>query len=535
MSLDNLKIGYRLAGAFGIVLFLLVSITGLGVYRLNSLNQTAKLIIQNHAPRVMEANHMLDDINLIAIAMRTSVILGGQAQISEEIARIRAARVRIDENVGKLEKALSTPTARALFEAILEGRARYRGDQEKFLSLMADDNTQEASTLLVRNIMESQTDYMDRVQQLTRFGNELIISEGRQAEANYKTGVTIMLVLALAAILLASIFAYWVTRGITRPLRRAVAIANSVASGDLGSRIDVQSRDETGQLMQALKNMNDSLVRIVNEVRHGADSIATASSQIASGNLDLSVRTEQQAEAITETAASMEQLTSTVKQNSDNASLANRLASSASQIAVKGGTAVMQLVDTMEQINQSSKEIVDIIAVIDSIAFQTNILALNAAVEAARAGQEGRGFAVVATEVRSLAQRSAGAAQEIKALIDNSVSKVNEGSIQVVDAGKTMEEIVDSVKRVTDIMGEIAVASQEQTVGIGQVNVAINQMDDTTQQNAAQVEEAATAAASLHDQTSALSQLVGVFKLGAVSGVMHRVEAAVVVTPKLLT
>lgn len=250
--------------------------------------------------------------------------------------------------------------------------------------------------------------------------------------------------------------------------------------------------------------------------------------------MDLSSRTERQAESLTETAASMEELTATVKQNSDNADLANQLAYSASQIAVKGGAAVMQLVDTMEQINQSSKEIVDIIDVINSIAFQTNILALNAAVEAARAGQEGRGFAVVATEVRSLAQRSAEAAREIKALIDNSVNKANEGSIQVVEAGKTMDEIVDSVKRVTDIMGEIAVASQEQTIGIGQVNTAINQMDDATQQNAALVEQAAAAAASLHDQTSTLSQLVGVFKLDVRPGTILSVDSVISVTPKLL-
>ncbi|NYT60873.1 HAMP domain-containing protein [Alcaligenaceae bacterium] len=399
---------------------------------------------------------------------------------------------------------------------------------------MAEDNKQAASSLLVASIMESQAAYMENIQRLAKFISDLIETEGVQAENDYKTGVATMLALALAAILLACGFAYWVTRGITRPLSRAVAIANSVAAGDLGSHIEVASRDETGQLMQALKNMNDSLVRIVNEVRSGTDMIATASSQIATGNLDLSVRTEHQAGSLATTATSMEQLTSTVKQNSDNAHQANQLASSASQIAIRGGAAVMQLVGTMEQINQSAREIVDIIDVINGIAFQTNILALNAAVEAARAGQEGRGFAVVAAEVRSLAQRSAEAAKEIKTLIDNSVNKTTEGSIQVVEAGKTMDEIVDSVKRVTDIMGEIAAASQEQTAGIGQVNQAINQMDDATQQNAALVEEAAAAAASLHDQTGALSRLVGVFKLGNTASALHQAQPLVVATPKLL-
>jgi methyl-accepting chemotaxis protein len=336
---------------------------------------------------------------------------------------------------------------------------------------------------------------------------------GSESILTFEAARTSMIGLALAAILIGLSFAFWITRSITRPIDAAVKIAQTVAAGDLTSRIEVTSQDETGQLMQALKDMNTSLVGIVGNVRQGTDTIATASSQIAAGNQDLSSRTEEQASSLEETAASMEELTSTVKQNADNARQANQLAVSASSVAVKGGAVVAQVVGTMGAINTSSRKIVDIIGVIDGIAFQTNILALNAAVEAARAGEQGRGFAVVAAEVRNLAQRSAAAAKEIKTLIGDSVDKVEEGSRQVAEAGKTMDEIVDSVRRVTDIMAEITAASQEQTQGIEQINQAITQMDQVTQQNAALVEEAAAAAQSLQEQAGGLSQVVSIFKL----------------------
>jgi methyl-accepting chemotaxis protein len=321
--------------------------------------------------------------------------------------------------------------------------------------------------------------------------------------------------LAVMCVLLALIgLAGWIVLlAITGPLHEAVGIAKKIAVGDLTSDIHVDGSDETAELLQALSEMNQSLMRIVTDVRIATDTIATASGQIASGNMDLSSRTEEQASSLEETASSMEELTSTVKQNADNARQANGLAMSASEVAVKGGTVVSQVVDTMGSINDSSKKIVDIIGVIDGIAFQTNILALNAAVEAARAGEQGRGFAVVATEVRNLAQRSAAAAKEIKTLIGTSVEKVDAGAKLVDQAGATMQEIVDSIRRVTDIMGEITAASQEQTAGIEQVNVAISQMDDTTQQNAALVEEAAAAAQSMQNQATNLSMAVSVFKV----------------------
>jgi methyl-accepting chemotaxis protein len=292
----------------------------------------------------------------------------------------------------------------------------------------------------------------------------------------------------------------------------AAEVVRQIGAGDLGVAVQLRAGD-SASLLHAMHQMQQSLAGTVSEIRGSTDTIATASGQIASGNLDLSSRTEEQASSLEQTAASMEELTSTVKQNADNARQANQLAVSASEVAVRGGTVVGQVVDTMGSINASSRKIVDIIGVIDGIAFQTNILALNAAVEAARAGEQGRGFAVVASEVRNLAQRSAGAAKEIKSLIDDSVDKVGAGTDQVAEAGKTMQEIVASVRRVTDIMGEIMAASQEQTSGIEQVNQAISQMDQATQQNAALVEQAAAAAGSLQEQAGSLVQAVSVFKV----------------------
>ena len=319
------------------------------------------------------------------------------------------------------------------------------------------------------------------------------------------------------AVLLAGIATVYLVRAITRPLAAAVVVARRVAGGDLSVQVEVTSNNEFGQLLGALRDMTGSLTGIVREVRTESDVIATASSQIASGNMDLSLRTEQQASAIEETAASVEELTVTVRQNADNARQASELAATASQVALRGGAVVANVVVTMDDIKDSARKIVDIIAVIDSIAFQTNILALNAAVEAARAGEQGRGFAVVATEVRNLAHRSAGAAKEIKELITSSVGKVDNGSRLVHQAGTTMDEIVQSVKRVSGIMGEISTASAEQSSGIEQIHQAISQMDQATQQNAALVEEAASAACSLQDSANSLATRVSIFKLDPVA------------------
>ena len=332
------------------------------------------------------------------------------------------------------------------------------------------------------------------------------------SESEFKFNLIVSGVSIAAGLILSWITGIFLIRSIGDSIGQANQVAASIAAGDLTSRIEVKSNDEIGQLLNSMKHMQESLHSIVNQVRTGTDLIAAASSQIAAGNQDLSSRTEQQASSLEETASSMEELTSTVRQNADNAQQANQLAVNASNVAIKGGTVVSQVVETMNAINESSKKMSDIIGVIDGIAFQTNILALNAAVEAARAGEQGRGFAVVATEVRSLAQRSASAAREIKALIDNSVSKVESGSVLVNEAGVTMQEVVTSIRRVNDIMTEITAASREQSDGIEQVNQAIAQMDQVTQQNAALVEEAAAAAESMQDQAAGLVQAVSIFR-----------------------
>jgi methyl-accepting chemotaxis protein len=363
--------------------------------------------------------------------------------------------------------------------------------------------------------------------------SNLIENSSTQTQSSASTDLArhIVLYVTLSAWVILLALAIFVSRSIIRPLNKSIYIARQVADGDLSSDIEVKTKDETGLLLQALKDMNESLGSIVVEVRNTTDSIGTAAREVAAGNSDLSQRTEEQASSLEETASSMEELTSTVKQNAENAKQANQLAANASDIAVKGGLAVNEVVQTMGSISASSKKIMDIISVIEGIAFQTNILALNAAVEAARAGEQGRGFAVVAAEVRNLAQRSAAAAKEITALIGDSVDKVDIGSKQVDKAGETMNEIVLAVKRVTDIMAEIAAASNEQSSGIEQVNQALVQMDEVTQQNAALVEEAAASAESMQEQAGALMQAVSMFKLESGRGGTRTVGVMPVATP----
>ncbi|MCC6070277.1 methyl-accepting chemotaxis protein [Massilia sp. GCM10020059] len=514
MKLSNLKIGTRMYLGYSAIAVLLIALVAIAYVNLTRLTEANDANV--HTYRVLaRVNASLEALLNIETAQRGYALTGNEASLGPY-------------NAGKedFKKALAEVVALTVDNPQQQDRFKRLGDaQAEWVSSAVDPvitlrRAAEGNNIdmVVAEVQQGKGKRgMDAMRALIADIEkaERILLEQRKADALALRETTVATLLGggLLAIVLAALIAAWQTRNITAPLRRAVTIAQQVAAGDLTVDVQVDSRDETGQLLEALKRMNASLAEIVGQVRSGTDTIATASAQISSGNLDLSSRTEQQAGSLEETASSMEELTSTVKQNADNARQANQLAVSASDVAVKGGEVVSEVIDTMGAINESARKIVDIISVIDGIAFQTNILALNAAVEAARAGEQGRGFAVVASEVRNLAQRSATAAKEIKILIDNSVEKVDVGSRLVGQAGSTMNDVVASVRRVSDIIGEIASASEEQRSGIEQVNQAISEMDEVTQQNAALVEEAAAASASMQDQADRLSQVVSVFKL----------------------
>ncbi len=516
-SLRNLRIGVRLGLAFMFVLLLLVGIIGVGIARLADVNQELHTVVDNRYPKVLLAFEIQDNVNSIVRNVRAVLIERTPEGVKKTTGEIASARGKVAEDMDKLDKILQAPETRAIFAQAKELRAKFVADQVEFNSLMDAGKKDAATDLVLGRMRADQHNYQMAINSLVGELSNQVHQAGEEATRIHDRGRMVMLVLGATAVLMAAVFAYLVTRSITTPINRAVHVAQTVAAGDLTSQIVVDSTDETGKLLGALKTMNVNLVGIVSQVRQSSDSIATGSSQIATGNQDLSQRTEEQASNLQQTAASMEQLTSTVKNNADTARAANQLANSARDVAAQGGVVVGQVVDTMDQITAASKKIADIIGVIDGIAFQTNILALNAAVEAARAGEQGRGFAVVAGEVRTLAQRSAQAAKEIKTLIGDSVEKVETGSRLVGDAGRTMTDIVSQVRRVNDMLGEITAATSEQTTGIGQINDAVTQLDQVTQQNAALVEESAAAAESLKQQANRLVDAVSVFKTGAAS------------------
>ncbi|SFU98857.1 methyl-accepting chemotaxis protein [Pseudoduganella namucuonensis] len=517
MNYKNLKVGQRLAISFGIVIALLLALAVLAVARITGLSAELANNNDNRYPKTVLAHTIKDGADEVARSMRNLLLMSDETARQKEIDNITRSEKEIQSALDQLAKSVVSEAGRANLATVQALHPKFINGRIAFDKLLAEDRS-EARVFLLKELHPIQAEYMAALDKVVAFHAGLMRQSGQDAGRQAETSKYAIAGLALAAIAIAAVVAYLVTRSITVPLGAAVDVARKVADGDLSSQITVRSGDETGQLLQALKDMNAGLMDIIGQVRKGSDTIATASAEIASGNLDLSSRTEQQAGSLEETASSMEELTSTVKQNAEHARQANTLAASASEVAVRGGDVVAQVVQKMDAINGASKKIVDIIGVIDGIAFQTNILALNAAVEAARAGEQGRGFAVVASEVRSLAQRSASAAKEIKTLIDDSVSQVDAGSRLVDQAGSTMQDIVASVRRVTDIMADISAASMEQESGIDQVNRAITEMDAATQQNAALVEQAAAAATSLQDQAATLAQLVSTFRLDGEDG-----------------
>ncbi|OEZ99284.1 methyl-accepting chemotaxis protein II [Janthinobacterium sp. HH107] len=510
----KLKISTRLAVSFGLIIVLLAMVAFVSISRIRNINASTEKILNDRYVKVMLSNTIQSEVNIQARLLSIAIIGANDAdEVSSSVTKIQASIKKNLELLARLKTMVNTPKGQELFQAVMTSRESYARTRDANIKLLQEGKSETAGIFLLTQLRYPQEKFLTALAAMASFQESLMESEGKQAAADGRMAIILTLSLSIAATAIAIALAILISRSISRPIAEAVKVAQRVAAGDLSVSIDARGNDETGQLLRALKEMNDNLQGIVARVRHGTDAIAHGSREIASGNMDLSSRTEQQASSLEETASSMEELTSTVKQNGENARQANQMAQSASSVASKGGQVVAEVITTMDSINASSKKIVDIISVIDGIAFQTNILALNAAVEAARAGEQGRGFAVVATEVRNLAHRSASAAKEIKILIDDSVHQVSLGSTLVNQAGSTMEEIVNSVRRVTDIMAEITSASNEQEAGIEQINQAITEMDAVTQQNAALVEEAAAASEALQDQAGILAEAVSVFKL----------------------
>lgn len=520
MNFKNMKMASKLALGFGLTGLILVLISTLSIVRFKSLGETVNLVIHDRYAKVEMVFLIHEHQNLQARYLRNAILSAkNPEQMESWLTKVEQEAAGNAELIEKLTPLILSPKGLELFGQLKSFREPYALSRAELVKTLRSGKVDDATDYLLNQFQKPQLDYFHAAEALIKYQEDLMRTDSAQMEADIANAVALTAGLTLVALGIALLISVFITRSITAPVSQAVEIATSVSQGNLSTSIEVHGTDETGQLLTALKNMQTELVRLVRHVRQSSNTVANASAEIAQGNQDLSARTSSQASTLEETAATMEELSSQVKNNADNARQANQMAASASSVAARGGEVVGRVVDTMKEINESSRKIADIIGVIDSIAFQTNILALNAAVEAARAGEQGRGFAVVASEVRSLAGRSAAAAKEIKTLINTSVERVEHGAALVDDAGTTMTEVVSSIRRVSDLVGEISSASDEQAAGAAQIGEAVTEMDQVTQQNAALVEEMAAAASSLKGQAHDLVEVVSVFELDAQSAI----------------
>ncbi|OGA88362.1 MAG: chemotaxis protein [Burkholderiales bacterium GWA2_64_37] len=525
MRVSDLRIGVKLGAGFLAVVLFTTLLGVMALVQMSRIHQSADQIATNVLPSVAQTGELRVLLNRMRRSEAGVVTSRSVPEVKAFSEQVTLRHKDLDKTEALYEALIDLDKEREVFTAYKQRKAEYIKLQGKLLEIASGVDFTNAETLeLTGDTLgmlyagESEAAFVaaaDTLGELQKINADVALQASAEGREVFAMARLWLLGTLAVCVVLAALLGVAITRTVSRPAHHAVRAARAIAEGDLTTEVPPGGKDEMGQLLTALGDMRANLAHVVSGVRSNAEGVASASSQIASGNNDLSARTEQQASALEETAASMEELGSTVRQNADNARAANQLAVSASTVAVQGGEVVAEVVETMKGINDSSRKIADIISVIDGIAFQTNILALNAAVEAARAGEQGRGFAVVAGEVRSLAGRSAEAAKEIKALITASVERVEQGTALVDKAGATMTEVVASIRRVTDIMGEISAASSEQSAGVGQVGEAVTQMDQATQQNAALVEEMAAAASALNAQAGELVNAVAVFKLDA--------------------
>ena len=535
MNIANWRIGYRLGSGFAFLVLMLFVVNAFSITKLSLFHEDAKLIVTRVYPDTVTTTDLIDVVNSTLVAYQRLLLVTDPAEVKSTLDMLGDLRKRGGQLLDKLVASNSPEASQKVIRDIQQIRPQFLASGDRIIASLTAGDRDSGIREFTTTMNEVQRSYREQVRKLVAFQNGTMTKTLDTMTATYNETRLLLVLICLLAAVAGGVIAWLITRSVIRPINQALALADRVAQGDLTFRVQVAHQDETGLLLKALDNMNSSLRHIVGQVRDGAEAISTAASQIAAGNQDLSARTEEQASSLEQTASSMEELTSTIKNTADNTRQATSVSHQASDAAKNSSEVMLSVTQKMRGIQSSSQRMAEIIGVIDSIAFQTNILALNAAVEAARAGEQGRGFAVVASEVRSLAQRSATAAKEIKELIDDSVSKIQDGMNLVDSADDTLGRLTNHVQEVNAIIAEISQASQEQSDGVSQINVAVGQIDTTTQQNAALVEESAAAAISLQSQASALTQTVSAFKLTAgetVSASSAQRESASVMSTK---